>query len=197
MNMASMFIHSWRRWGMIREICSATIITSINYIGKLYNPAGRNWTLEEKDCRNSVRVTSKAWWQIPVLKLTFLHAAYPYTVDYEEEDDIDGILDFADWFFHECTKLVLQFSKYVSSNTKISVRYRRINVLFSVLFAECRTSLVAFMETVRKSGSSISFLFILRYKDSACKMFTLYWYVVSGLLSTRTDVCISFCLQRV
>ena len=55
----------------------------------------------------------------------FYYRTYPYTVDFEEEDDMDGILDFADWVPLLAPALSVQYSKYVIIAPKdYVVRYK-------------------------------------------------------------------------
>ena len=53
---------------------------------------------------------------------------YPYTVDFEEEDDVDGILDFDDWFPAQEAGMAVQYSKYVIIAPKdYVIRYKPIH----------------------------------------------------------------------
>ncbi|HEX4373331.1 MAG TPA: DUF3857 domain-containing protein, partial [Puia sp.] len=58
----------------------------------------------------------------------FYHKIYPYTVDYEEDDDINGIRYFDDWFPQNASHLSVQYSKYVIIAPKdYLVRYKQFN----------------------------------------------------------------------
>src|SRR5436190_19552818 len=58
----------------------------------------------------------------------FFYRTYPYTVDFEEEDDVDGILDFSDWMPLNAPSMSVQLSRYVIIAPKdYVVRYKNNN----------------------------------------------------------------------
>src|SRR5579862_390916 len=58
----------------------------------------------------------------------FYHKIYPYTVDYEEEDEVNGIRYFDDWFPQSASHLSVQYSKYVVIAPKdYLVRFKQFN----------------------------------------------------------------------
>jgi hypothetical protein len=58
------------------------------------------------------------------LEHNFYYQVYPYTVDYQEEDDFDGVLDFADWLPLVNSGISTQHSKYTIIAPKdYNVRY--------------------------------------------------------------------------
>lgn len=63
-----------------------------------------------------------------LLEHNFYYQVYPYTVDYQEEDEKDGILDFDDWLPLVNSGISTQHSKYVIIAPKdYSVRYLLLN----------------------------------------------------------------------
>src|SRR5882724_2445305 len=90
--------------------------TSINYIsGKLYNPSGKEMKhVKTKDMQDLSAGDRESLMTDTRYKVNdFYNRTYPYTVDYEEEDDIDGILYFSNWNPLSAPGLSVQFSKYV------------------------------------------------------------------------------------
>ena len=58
----------------------------------------------------------------------FYYKTYPYTVDFEEEDDIDGMLDISDWVPLPAPSVSVQLSRYVIIAPKdYEVRYKAFN----------------------------------------------------------------------
>jgi len=58
----------------------------------------------------------------------FFYRTYPYTVDFEEEDDVDGILDFSDWMPLHDPSMSVQLSRYVIIAPKdYRIRYKTNN----------------------------------------------------------------------
>src|ERR1022692_3203245 len=59
----------------------------------------------------------------------FLWRKYPYTVDYEEDDTKDGVLQFPDWSPIDQDKMSVQYSKYViKAPDDYVVRYKELNL---------------------------------------------------------------------
>jgi len=102
--------------------------TSINYIsGKLYNPSGKEMKhVKTKDMQDLSAGDRESLMTDTRYKVNdFYNRTYPYTVDYEEEDDIDGILYFSNWNPLSAPGLSVQFSKYVIIAPKeYVVRYK-------------------------------------------------------------------------
>ena len=105
--------------------------TSINYITcTLYDAFGKELKrIKKKDMQDvsggdqtSLMVDSR------YKQYDFYYRSYPYTVDFDEEDDIDGILDFDDWVPIPAPFISVQDSKYVITAPKnYQVRYRQLN----------------------------------------------------------------------
>jgi len=58
----------------------------------------------------------------------FYYHTYPYTVDFEEEDEDDGIMDFSDWIPMGAPRVSVQLSRYVIIAPKdYVVRYKASN----------------------------------------------------------------------
>ncbi len=58
----------------------------------------------------------------------FYNKTYPYTVDYEEEDEINGILHIDDWMPQGINKVAVQHTKYVVIAPKdYQLRYKSVN----------------------------------------------------------------------
>ncbi len=67
----------------------------------------------------------------------FYYKTYPYTVDYEEEDDINGILEIADWIPQGINKASVQDTKYVIIAPKdYQLRYKSENCTIEPVITE-------------------------------------------------------------
>lgn len=104
---------------------------SINYIsGKLYDPAGKTIKhVKKKDMRDvSPGSDESLMTDTRYIINDFYNRTYPYTVDYEEEDDIDGILYFPFWAPLGQPNVAAEYSKYVIIAPKdYLVRYKAFN----------------------------------------------------------------------
>ena len=61
----------------------------------------------------------------------FYYRSYPYTVEYEEEDEMHGIFDLPDWYPQSNNLMSVQYSKFVVITPKdLEIRYKEYN--FSV-----------------------------------------------------------------
>jgi hypothetical protein len=70
-------------------------------------------------------------------EFNFYYRNYPYTVDFQEEDDYDGILDFSDWYPLPSSGVSTQHSKYVIIAPKdYVVRYKPVNCTFRPVITE-------------------------------------------------------------
>jgi Domain of Unknown Function with PDB structure (DUF3857)/Transglutaminase-like superfamily len=59
----------------------------------------------------------------------FYYKIYPYTVDYQEEDEINGMMFLDDWFPQNEPKLSVQYSKYVIIAPKdYIIRFKQFNL---------------------------------------------------------------------
>jgi hypothetical protein len=91
-------------------------LISINYItGKLYNPAGKEIKhVKTKDMQDVSAGDQESLITDDRYKINdFYNRTYPYTVDYEEEDDLNGILGFGNWFPLSAPGMSVQVSRYV------------------------------------------------------------------------------------
>ncbi len=67
----------------------------------------------------------------------FYYRVYPYTVDYQEEDDVNGILDIEDWFPLRAPGVSTLHSKYVIIAPKdYRIRYKPVNCTFKPIITE-------------------------------------------------------------
>jgi Domain of Unknown Function with PDB structure (DUF3857)/Transglutaminase-like superfamily len=67
----------------------------------------------------------------------FYYRSYPYTVDYEEEDDINGILDFSDWMPLSNSAMSVQDSKYIIIAPKdYKIRFKQFNCSIQPVITE-------------------------------------------------------------
>ena len=67
----------------------------------------------------------------------FYYRSYPYTVEFEEEDDVDGVLDFADWMPLRAPAMSVQSSKYiVNAPASYELRYKRYNCALNPVITE-------------------------------------------------------------
>jgi hypothetical protein len=104
---------------------------SINYInGHLYDAFGKELKSVKKKDMQDVSGDDESNLMVDTRYKVhdFYCRTYPYTVDYEEEDDMDGILDFTDWVPMAAANMSVQFSKYVIIAPKdYEVRYKSYN----------------------------------------------------------------------
>jgi transglutaminase-like putative cysteine protease len=105
--------------------------TSINYITcTLYDPFGKELKrVKKKDMQDVSGDDDMSLMVDTRYKVNnFYYRSYPYTVDFEEEDDVDGVLDFADWVPLPAPSMAVQYSKYVIIAPKdYEVRYKSYN----------------------------------------------------------------------
>lgn len=67
----------------------------------------------------------------------FYYRVYPYTVDYQEEDEINGILSFEDWLPLRAPGVSALHSKYVIIAPKdYQIRYKPVNCTFKPIITE-------------------------------------------------------------
>lgn len=71
------------------------------------------------------------------IKNNFYYRSYPYTVDYEEDDTNDGVLDFSSWVPAQSTAMSVQYSKYIIIAPKdYEVRYKQLNFTIPPVITE-------------------------------------------------------------
>jgi hypothetical protein len=114
--------------------------TSINSIsGYLYDASGKELKhIKKKDMEDRSYVSEGTLMDDERYKeYNFYYRTYPYTVAYEEEDEINGILDFSDWSPLYNSGISTQHSKYVIIAPKdYVVRYKPVNCSFQPVIAE-------------------------------------------------------------
>ncbi len=114
--------------------------TSINYITcTLYDPFGKELKKVKKKEMQDVSGDDDMSLMVDTrYKMhNFYYRSYPYTVDFEEEDDVDGVLDFADWVPLPAPSMSVQYSKYVIIAPKdYEVRYRSYNCAVQPVITE-------------------------------------------------------------
>ena len=114
--------------------------TTINYINAvLYDAMGKEVKhVKKKDMQDKSGNGDESLMDDSRYKeFDFYCRVYPYTVEYEEEDDMDGILDFADWMPVHAPFMAVQNSKYVIIAPKeYSVRYKAFNCSIQPVIAE-------------------------------------------------------------
>jgi Domain of Unknown Function with PDB structure (DUF3857)/Transglutaminase-like superfamily len=106
-------------------------LSSINYVsGKLFNMMGK----EVKHSKKSDWKDNSAYDGFSLLSDSrykineFYSAEYPYTVEYEEEDDHDGTLHFPRWMPQSSPGMSVQISKFtVIAPADYTVRYKQFN----------------------------------------------------------------------
>ncbi|HEY4876811.1 MAG TPA: DUF3857 and transglutaminase domain-containing protein [Puia sp.] len=114
--------------------------TSIDNIsGKLYDANGKELKHVKKSDMEDVSGTGDESLMTDTrYKVNhFYNKVYPYTVDYEEEDDINGILEISDWIPQGINKASVQDTKYVIIAPKdYQLRYRSENCTIEPVITE-------------------------------------------------------------
>jgi Domain of Unknown Function with PDB structure (DUF3857)/Transglutaminase-like superfamily len=114
--------------------------TSINYITcTLYDPFGKELKRVKKKDMQDVSGDDDMSLMVDTRYKAhnFYYRSYPYTVDFEEDDDVDGVLDFADWVPLPAPSMAVQYSKYVIIAPKeYEVRYRSYNCAVQPVITE-------------------------------------------------------------
>ncbi len=114
--------------------------TSINSItGTLYDAKGKELKrVKKKDMEDVSGTGDESLMTDTRYKVTdFYNRSYPYTVNYEEEDDINGILEISDWVPQEINKASVQDSKYVIIAPKdYQLRYKPVNCSIEPVITE-------------------------------------------------------------
>jgi hypothetical protein len=113
---------------------------SINYIsGILYDALGKEIKrVKKKDLQDKSYDDQMSLMIDTRLKeYDFYCRTYPYTVEFEEEDDIDGILDFDDWMPIHGSSISVQSSKYsITAPKNYLVRYKPLNCSIQPIVSE-------------------------------------------------------------
>jgi hypothetical protein len=114
--------------------------TNINYAsGALYDAMGKEQKHIKKKDMEDVSYSDGFSLMIDTRYKTndFYYRNYPYTVDYEEEDEIDGVLHFDDWFPAEASGMSVEHSKYIIIAPKsYQVRYKPLNCSIQPVITE-------------------------------------------------------------
>ncbi|HTR28623.1 MAG TPA: DUF3857 domain-containing protein, partial [Puia sp.] len=103
---------------------------SINWIdGKLYDAAGKEVKrVKTKDMQDESYVGDQLMGDMRYKAHDFVHRTYPYTVEYEEQRERNGILSFRPWQPMFYTGISTQHSKYVIiAPASYEVRYKPVN----------------------------------------------------------------------
>jgi hypothetical protein len=114
--------------------------TSINYVNAvLFDAAGkelkhfRKKDMEDHPVEDGESLVNDRRYKIGSLG----HYSYPYTVDFEEEDEVNGIIGMQGWSLWRSTKASLQISRYVIVSPKdYKVRYRLVHADFPPSISE-------------------------------------------------------------
>ncbi len=112
---------------------------SINSIsGSLYDSTGKELKrMKKKDMEDVSAVGQNLMDDERYKEYNFYCRIYPYTVDYQEEKDIDGIQGFEDWTPLYNSGISTQHSKYVIIAPKeYQVRYKPVNCNFQPVITE-------------------------------------------------------------
>ncbi len=108
--------------------------TSISWIdGALYDAAGKEVKkVKKKDMEDRSYVSEETLADDARIKAhNFYCRVYPYTVDYAEEDEMNGVLHFAEWAPLYSSGISTQHSKYVIiAPADYQVRYKPVNCNF-------------------------------------------------------------------
>ncbi|MEO5591264.1 MAG: DUF3857 domain-containing protein, partial [Chitinophagaceae bacterium] len=113
---------------------------SINYINaSLYDAMGKEMKhVKKKDMQDvSGNGEESLMSDSRYKEYNFYYRSYPYTVEFEEEDDLDGIQGFANWYPLRYSGRSVQYSKYVIIAPKnYVVRYKQLNCSIQPVITE-------------------------------------------------------------
>jgi hypothetical protein len=104
--------------------------TDINYIeGALYDAAGKELKkVKKKDIEDLSGTEESLMTDTRYKAHNFYYRSYPYTVEYEEEDDMNGIFDLPDWYPQGRNIMSVEYSKFVIVTPKnLDIRYKQFN----------------------------------------------------------------------
>jgi uncharacterized protein DUF3857/transglutaminase superfamily protein len=114
--------------------------TNINYVScTLYNAMGKEQKrIKKKDMEDRSSFDGFSLMTDARYKTTdFYCRDYPYTVDYEEEDETDGVLGFDSWFPASAADMAVEYSKYVIIAPKdYLVRYKPLHCSIQPVITE-------------------------------------------------------------
>lgn len=104
----------------------------INYIdGNLFDASGKTLkNVKKKDIEDLSGNDDESLMVDTRFKVhNFYYRSYPYTVEYEEEDDLDGMFDIPDWTPQQSNILSVAYSKFVIVAPKnYALRYKLNNI---------------------------------------------------------------------
>jgi hypothetical protein len=108
--------------------------TSINWVeGVLYDASGKEVKkVKKKDMQDRSYVSEETLADdVRMKEHNFYCRVYPYTVDYSEEDEMNGVLHFSEWSPLYSSGISTQHSKYVIiAPANYEVRYKPVNCNF-------------------------------------------------------------------
>jgi hypothetical protein len=114
--------------------------TSINNIsGTLYDANGKELKrAKKKDMEDLSGNSDESLMTDMRFKVNhFYYKVYPYTVDYEEDDDINGILHIPEWIPQDINKAAVQYTKYVIITPKdYELRSKPVNCSIQPVITE-------------------------------------------------------------
>ena len=102
----------------------------INYIeGALYDATGKELKkVKKKDVEDLSGTEESLMTDTRYKAHNFYYRSYPYTVEYEEDDDLNGILDLPDWYPQGRNIMSVEYSKFVIVTPKnLDIRYKQFN----------------------------------------------------------------------
>jgi transglutaminase-like putative cysteine protease len=114
--------------------------TSINNMsGTLYDATGKELKhVKKKDMQDVSGNDEMNLMEDTRYKVNdFYYRSYPYTVLYEEDDEINGIVDFSDWMPISTSEMAVQNSRYVIIAPKdYKIRYKQLNCSIQPVITE-------------------------------------------------------------
>lgn len=103
----------------------------INYIdGSLYDANGKQLkNVKKKDIADESGTGDESLITDTRYKVhNFYYRSYPYTVEYGEEDELNGVFDLQDWFPQPRNVMSVEYSKFVVITSKnLPIRYKIFN----------------------------------------------------------------------
>lgn len=114
--------------------------TAINYVNAtLYDADGKELKhFKKKDMQDVAAQSGETLTSDERYKTgSFYCHQYPYTVDFEEEDEIEGILRLSGWYLPTSEKCALECSRYsIVAPKEYKVRYKLVNASFQPTVSE-------------------------------------------------------------
>lgn len=106
--------------------------TDIDYIsGTLYDDNGKELkSVKKKDIEDVSGTNDENLIDDRRYKVhNFYYRSYPYTIDYEEEDNLNNTYDLDDWFPQRRNTFSIEDAKFIITTPKsIPIRYRQLNI---------------------------------------------------------------------